>query len=52
MKTETMQGKTLKARVLEVVGTCVSMGVSVDGRRAKDVSKEIRAGKFDRQLAG
>jgi large subunit ribosomal protein L11 len=51
MKTDAMQGRTLRARVLEVVGTCVSMGVTVDGRPAKEVSKEIRAGKFDRQLS-
>jgi large subunit ribosomal protein L11 len=52
MKADAMQAKTLKARVLEVVGTCVSMGVTVDGRAAKEMSKEIRAGKFDKQLAG
>jgi len=52
MKTDAMQAKTLKARVLEVVGTCVSMGVTVDGKPAKDAAKEIRAGRFDKQLAG
>jgi len=51
MKTDAMQGKTLRARVLEVVGTCVSMGVTVDGKPAKELSKEIRAGKFDKHLA-
>jgi len=52
MKTDAMQAKSLKARVLEVVGTCVSMGVTVDGKPAKEISKDIRAGKYDRQLAG
>ena len=52
MKTDVMQGKNLRARVLEVVGTCVSMGVTVDGKPAKELSKEIRAGKFDKHLAG
>ncbi|OGS48635.1 MAG: 50S ribosomal protein L11 [Euryarchaeota archaeon RBG_16_68_13] len=51
MKAEAMQGKGLRARVLEVVGTCVSMGVTVDGKPAKETSKEIRAGKYDKQLA-
>lgn len=51
MKMDAMQGKTLRARVLEVVGTCVSMGVTVDGKPAKELSKEIRAGKFDKHLA-
>src|SRR3989475_10177552 len=52
MKTDAMQGKTLKARVLEVVGTSVSMGVTVEGKPAKEASKEIKAGKDDKQLAG
>src|SRR6266480_1088882 len=37
---------------IEVVGTCVSMGVTVEGKLAKDLSKDIQAGKFDKQLAG
>lgn len=51
MKRGTLQGKTLKARVLEVVGTCQSMGVTVDGKAPKDIVAEIRAGKHDRTLA-
>ena len=52
MKTDVMQAKNLKARVLEVVGTCVSMGVTVEGKPAKEAAKEIKAGKFDAKLAG
>ncbi|MGQ0797049.1 MAG: 50S ribosomal protein L11 [Methanobacteriota archaeon] len=52
MKADAMEGRTLRARVLEVVGTCVSMGVTVDGKPAKELSKDIRAGKFDKQLVG
>ncbi len=52
MKTDVMQGKGLKARVLEVVGTCVSMGVTVEGKPAKETAKEIKAGRFDAKLAG
>ena len=52
MKTDVMQGRSLKARVLEVVGTCVSMGVTVEGKPAKELAKEIKAGKFDAKLAG
>jgi large subunit ribosomal protein L11 len=51
MKTDTMQARDLKARVLEVIGTCVSMGVTVDGKSPKDVTAEIRAGKHDKLLA-
>jgi len=52
MKEDVMQGKSLKSRVLEVVGTCVSMGVSVEGKPAKEMAKEIKAGKYDAKLAG
>jgi large subunit ribosomal protein L11 len=52
MKADAMLAKSLKARVLEVVGTCVSMGVTVEGKSAKEFSAEIEAGKHDRQLAG
>lgn len=51
MKTEAMQARDLRSRVLEVVGTCVSMGVTVDGKSPKDVTAEIRAGKHDKALA-
>jgi large subunit ribosomal protein L11 len=50
MKGDTMLGASLKARVKEVVGTCVSMGVTVEGRIAKEMSKAIAAGEFDAQL--
>lgn len=52
MKADAMLAKSLKARVLEVIGTCVSMGVTVDGRPVKEVSRDIKAGKYDKQLAG
>jgi len=39
--------KTLKAAAKEVLGVCVSMGVTVDGKEPKDVQKEIDAGVYD-----
>src|SRR5437773_8774982 len=51
MKADVMLAKDLKGRVLEVVGTSVSMGVTVDGKNPKDVTAEIRAGKYDKALA-
>src|SRR3970040_1512456 len=50
MKVDVMEAKDLRTRVLEVVGTCVSMGVTVDGKSPKEVTAEIRAGKYDRAL--
>ena len=52
MKTDAMQGRSLKSRVLEVVGTCTSMGVTVEGKPAKAFSEEIRAGKHDARIKG
>ncbi len=51
-KKTTSLGKTLKDVVKEVIGTCVSMGISVDNKDAKEVIKEINSGKHDSLLAG
>jgi large subunit ribosomal protein L11 len=42
---------TLKTAVREVLGTCQSAGVTVDGRPAKEVQDAIAAGDYDSQLA-
>ena len=41
----------LKTAVREVLGTCQSAGVTIDGRLAKDVQDAIKAGEYDEQLA-
>ena len=43
-------GKSLKDTVKEVLGSCVSMGVNVDGKKARDVIAEVDNGNFDSQL--
>ncbi|HLF16571.1 MAG TPA: 50S ribosomal protein L11 [Candidatus Thermoplasmatota archaeon] len=50
MKGKDMLGGTRKARAREVVGTCVSMGVTVEGRNAREVTKAIGAGEYDAVL--
>ncbi len=52
IKQDTLAGRDLKRRVKEVVGTCVSMGVRVEGKSPKDVLAEIEAGKHDAALKG
>ncbi|MEM2237478.1 MAG: 50S ribosomal protein L11 [Candidatus Caldarchaeum sp.] len=42
-----LRSKSLKSAVKEVLGTCVSMGVKVDGMVAKDVIKLVDQGKYD-----
>jgi large subunit ribosomal protein L11 len=42
---------SLKSAVREVLGTCQSAGVTVEGRPAKEVQTAIKAGEFDEKLA-
>jgi large subunit ribosomal protein L11 len=50
MKKDSMLGASLKARVLEVLGVCVSMGVRCDGKPAKEMQAEIARGDHDNEL--
>jgi len=51
MKMDSMLSYKLKTATKEVVGTCVSVGVTVDGKKPKEVLKLIAEGKYDSQLA-
>ncbi|MCL1811074.1 MAG: 50S ribosomal protein L11 [Methanomassiliicoccaceae archaeon] len=50
MKQDDLLGATLKARVLEVAGNCVSVGVSIDGKDPKVFQKDVKAGMYDEVL--
>jgi large subunit ribosomal protein L11 len=39
--------KTVRSAVREVVGSCVSMGVKVEGKDAREFMSELDAGKWD-----
>ncbi len=47
IKMPQLLSKTLKAAVKQVVGTCVSMGVTIDGKDPREVMREIKEGKYD-----
>lgn len=47
IKMNQMLAYDLKSAVLEVLGTAVSMGVTVEGKNPKDVQKEIKEGKIE-----
>ncbi|MBW2998261.1 50S ribosomal protein L11 [Candidatus Woesearchaeota archaeon] len=51
MKEDDLLGKTMKDRVKEVTGTCVSMGVMVEGVEAKEAITRINSGEFDEKIA-
>lgn len=38
----------LKSVTLQVIGTCVSMGVKIDGKDPKTVTKEVKEGLYDK----
>jgi large subunit ribosomal protein L11 len=42
--------KNIKAAVMEVLGTCVSLGATVDGRDAREMQREITEGKHEEEL--
>jgi len=50
MKENDLLGKTLKEKVKEVIGTCGSMGVLVEGKEAKEAIKLVDEGKFDKEI--
>jgi len=47
MKLPGLLAKDLKKAVKLIVGTCVSLGIMVDSKEAKDIEKDIDAGKYD-----
>ncbi len=46
MKKEKSLSYELRNTVKEVLGTCLSMGITVDGRTPRDVQKAIDAGEY------
>lgn len=43
--------KTLKAAVKEVLGTCLSLGVTVEGKDPRQVQREVDEGVYDEVIA-
>ena len=51
MKEGNLMGRTIKEKVKEVIGTCNSMGVLVEGKQASSVIGEINEGKYAEEIA-
>ena len=49
-KKDQSYGKTLKAVVREVVGSCVSMGIKIEEKDPREFQKELGEGKFDSKI--
>jgi len=50
MKIDSSYAKDVKGAVKEVIGSCVSMGVKVEGKPAKEIFPELSAGKYEEVL--
>ncbi len=48
MKIDKMNSFLVPKAMKEVIGSCDSMGVYVEGKRAKETIKDIEAGKFEK----
>lgn len=51
IKKPDLLAKTLKAATKEVLGTCLSLGITVEGKSPKEVQREIDAGVYDHVFA-
>ncbi len=49
-KDQDLLGRSLLNRVKSVLGTCVSMGVTVEGKDAREIQKEINDGLYAEKL--
>lgn len=50
MKMENLSSYKLKSAVKEVIGSCDSIGVTIEGKKARQMQKEIENGKYDSVL--
>jgi len=50
MKATDLNSSNLKSQVCEILGSCNSLGVTVEGKTGKEMIAEVKQGKFDSQL--
>lgn len=50
-KMQNLLAKDLKSAVKLVVGTCVSLGILIENKTAKEVLAEIEQGKYDKEIS-
>jgi large subunit ribosomal protein L11 len=50
IKRPELLSKTLKGAAKEIMGTCISMGITVEGKDPREVQAEVDEGKFDDML--
>ena len=50
-KLDSSYATSLKSVAKEIIGTCVSLGVKIEGKTPKEVTAEINAGKWDEKFS-
>ncbi len=50
IKDQALMGRDLKAKVKEVIGTCQSMGILVEGMSPKEALRAVEQGRFDEKI--
>ena len=50
LKLDSLGTKDLKKAVKQIIGSCVSMGVQIEGRHPKEVLREIDEGKWNEKM--
>jgi large subunit ribosomal protein L11 len=51
LKMPSSYAKTTKTSAKEVMGTCLSLGITIDGRDPRELQKESEQGKWDQVFA-
>jgi len=49
-KIDSSYATSLKSVAKEIIGTCVSLGVKIEGKTPKEITAEINAGKWDEKF--
>ena len=47
LKIDSSYAQDIKSSAKEIVGTCLPLGIKIDGKNPKEVTAEINAGKWD-----
>ena len=51
MKYDSLLGKEIKQKTKEIIGTCITLGVNVEGKNPKEIQKAIDDGEFDSKFS-
>ncbi len=50
LKKDSLGTRDIKKAVKQIIGSCLSMGVTIEGKHPKEITKEINEGKWNEKL--